>query len=333
MHVHRSRHVRGFTALPNYLLQDRRLSYTARGLLADLLSRPDGWREDGRQMADSSPQGRTAVAKALRELARAGYYRVEKVRQADGTVVSEAHVYDTPQTAPGATVAGSGRRMVGGPDVLPKDLVKEPSHPRPADGTGAAGRSGLPGNGEGGRETTPSTTPAPAEELAADGGVAAPVEPLAPAPGAVAPEVREAAAMLFRVIRPEPRLRLGAAEALSLAPLVAGWLERGASEHDLAAALLAGLPAQVHAPVALLRDRLARKLPPEPVQQAAAVPTVRWHECAKCADPVPQPGICRACAGLAARQPAVGSGSAVTARGAALVRASLRGTQPATVTA
>ncbi|WP_335983864.1 hypothetical protein [Streptomyces sp. CA2R106] len=34
--------------MPNTLLQDRRLSYTARGLLADLLSRPDGWREDGR---------------------------------------------------------------------------------------------------------------------------------------------------------------------------------------------------------------------------------------------------------------------------------------------
>ncbi|MFD5438556.1 hypothetical protein ACFWJ4_41215 [Kitasatospora sp. NPDC127067] len=58
MQIHRSAHVRAFTVLPNGLLQDRRLSYTARGLLADLLSRPDGWREDGRQMADSSPQGR-----------------------------------------------------------------------------------------------------------------------------------------------------------------------------------------------------------------------------------------------------------------------------------
>jgi hypothetical protein len=60
---------------------------------------------------------------------------------------------------------------------------------------------------------------------------------------------------------------------------------------------------------------------------------VRWHECAKCADPVPQPGICRACAGLAARQPTVGTGSAVTARGAALVRAALRGTQAVTAAA
>ncbi|MFF9350849.1 hypothetical protein [Streptomyces sp. NPDC014734] len=34
------------------------MSCTARGLLADLLSRPDGWSEDGRRMADTSTQGR-----------------------------------------------------------------------------------------------------------------------------------------------------------------------------------------------------------------------------------------------------------------------------------
>ncbi|WP_152627391.1 hypothetical protein [Streptacidiphilus melanogenes] len=330
MHVHRSRHVRGFTALPNYLLQDRRLSYTARGLLADLLSRPDGWREDGRQMADSSPQGRTAVAKALRELARAGYYRVEKIRQTDGTVVSESHVYDTPQPDPAAKVAGSGRRTVGRPDALPKDLVKEPSHPHPADRVDTARGSGLPGNGEGGRETAPDTTTARGEQ-ATD---SVPTAPVTPAPDAVAPQVREAAATLFRVIRPEPRLRLGTGEALGLAPLVAGWLERGASDRDLAAALLPGLPAEVHAPAALLRNRLARKLPPAPDQQAVAAPVaVRWHECAKCADPVPKPGICRACAGLPSRQPATGLGSAATARGAALVRAALQATRPTTATA
>ncbi|MDR3084363.1 MAG: helix-turn-helix domain-containing protein, partial [Streptomyces sp.] len=79
MHVHRSAHARNFTVLPNVVLQDRQLSYTARGLLVDLLSRPEGWREDGRQMADSSPQGRRAIYRALKELVRAGYYRVVKV--------------------------------------------------------------------------------------------------------------------------------------------------------------------------------------------------------------------------------------------------------------
>jgi hypothetical protein len=141
----------------------------------------------------------------------------------------------------------------------------------------------------------------------------------------VPPHEREAVATLFRVIRPESRLRLGATEALALAPLVTTWLERGATERDLAAALLPGLPEAVHSPSALLSDRLRRKLPlaPEALPQDTS-PRARWHECAKCADPIRQPGICRACAGLAPRQVAVGSGAAATARGIAKVRSALR---------
>ncbi|MFD0272291.1 hypothetical protein ACFVHB_00085 [Kitasatospora sp. NPDC127111] len=111
MQIHRSAHARSFTVLPNGLLQDRRLSYTARGLLVDLLSRPDGWREDGRQMADASPQGRGTVRRALKELTAAGYYRVDRVRMPDGTVRSQAHVYDTPQLAAAPCTA---RPVAGG---------------------------------------------------------------------------------------------------------------------------------------------------------------------------------------------------------------------------
>ncbi|WP_197085378.1 hypothetical protein, partial [Saccharothrix sp. ST-888] len=134
----RTEHARHFTVLPNGLLQDRRLSYTARGLLADLLSRPDGRREDGRQMADSSPQGRGAIRRALRELTEAGYYRVDKVRMPDGTVRSEAHVFDTPQlqlAIPGVGSPVSGRAKAGAAGApLVKNPVKVPSRPvEPAD--------------------------------------------------------------------------------------------------------------------------------------------------------------------------------------------------------
>ncbi|MFF8773224.1 hypothetical protein [Kitasatospora sp. NPDC015120] len=136
MHIHRSAHTRNFTVLPNCVLQNRQLSYTARGLLADLLSRPDGWREDGRHMADTSPQGRGAVRKALKELADAGYYRVEKVRLPDGTLRSEAHVYDTPQLVrPGVTLPASGGPPTGRADSpVVKDRGQEPTlPPGPAD--------------------------------------------------------------------------------------------------------------------------------------------------------------------------------------------------------
>ncbi|MFJ4795723.1 hypothetical protein [Kitasatospora purpeofusca] len=274
MRVHRSAHVRNFTVLPNAVLQYRRLSYTARGLLADLLSRPDGWREDGRHMADSSPQGRGAIRKALKELTDAGYYRVEKIRMPDGTIRTETHVYDTPWSSPDATRPASGGAGAGRADSPPpKNRRKEPSLPASSADDGRA------------------------------------------------EEVREAVATLFRVIRPEPRLRLGEAEAAELAPLVAQWLERGATRTDLAHALLPGLPTPMHSAAAVIRYRLEHKMPPA---QSAARPPARYAECAKCHDPVPRPGICRPCAGLTTGALTIGKGAEVATAGAARVRTALR---------
>lgn len=288
MRVHRSAHGRNFTVLPNALLQDRRLSYTARGLLVDLLSRPDGRREDGRQMADSSTQGRGTVRRALKELTAAGYYRVDTVRLPNGTVRSEAHVFDTPQSV----VPGVARPAAGGPRAgragtpSVQDLVKAPSRPEPA-----------------------------AEEQSVE------VEPIPHE------KARAAAATLVQVVRAEPGLRLGEAEALELAPLVARWLECGVTPGDLARALLPGLPATVHSPVALLRSRLERKMPTAHVADPPSA--VRYAECGRCHDPVPQPGICRVCAGLGPRPVAVGGSATVARRGAARARAAMCGARSA----
>ncbi|GAA2275217.1 helix-turn-helix domain-containing protein [Kitasatospora cystarginea] len=298
MRIHRTQHPRNFTVLPNGLLQDRRLSYTARGLLTDLLSRPDGRREDGRQMADTSPQGRGAIRRALRELTEAGYYRVDKVRMPDGTVRSEARVFDTPQlAAPGVPRPASGEAVTGRRgSPLVKNRHQEPSLP--------AARADRP-------SAHPEATDGP-------GG-----QPEIQQPSAARDEqLREAVATLYRVIRPDRRLRLGEAEARELAPLVAQWLERGSTAADLARALLSGLPAIVHSPAGVLRSRLQRKLPPAPIPEQP--PPHRRAECAKCHDPVPQPGICRACAGLGAQTVAVGGGSLFAAAGAARVRAAMQ---------
>ncbi|MFF4922632.1 hypothetical protein ACFY4B_18795 [Kitasatospora sp. NPDC001261] len=292
MRVHRSAPVRNFTVLPNAVLQYRRLSYTARGLLADLLSRPDGWREDGRHMADTSPQGRGAVRRALKELADAGYYRVEKIRLPDGTIITETHVYDVPRAAaPSTTRPVPGGASTGRADTLSKDRHQEP--------------------------TLPAESPVEPPDGRADG-----------RPGGQSDEqLREAVATLFRVIRPEPRLRLGEAEARALAPLVARWLERGSTAADLAQALLPGLPAPMHSAAAVLRHRLEHKLPPAP--STVRTGALRYAECAACHDPVPEPGICGPCAGLAPRPVAVGGGEAATRPGAARARAALRAARAA----
>ncbi|MFI9365848.1 hypothetical protein ACIG5E_33075 [Kitasatospora sp. NPDC053057] len=289
MQIHRTEHARHFTVLPNSVLQFRRLSYTARGLLADLLSRPDGWREDGRHMADTSTQGRGAVRKALKELTDAGFYRTEKVRMPDGTVRTEAHVYDAPQPT-------------------------SPSTTRPVPGEPTTGRAGAPVVKNQAKATT-----LPGSEGEGEG------EDEVEDEGVPDEQVRAAVAALYRTIRPEPRLRLGEAEARALAPLVAQWLERGATHADLAQALLPALPVPLHSAAGVIRYRLEHKLPPPTPPPTA----VRLAECASCHDPVPRPGICRSCAGLGARTLAVGGGEPFTRSGAARARAALQAARTA----
>ncbi|TWF98677.1 hypothetical protein [Kitasatospora viridis] len=289
MHVHRTQHPNRFTVLPNGLLQARGLSYTARGLLADLLSRPDGWREDGRHMADSSTQGRGAVNRALRELTLAGYYVVHRVRQADGTIRSETHVFDTPQR--------------------PK-LPCAPEPPEPAQPPDA--RKPGPGDPKPGPPVVPLQRRKTKEPTLPTSQVSQPAQPDG--------ELRAAVALLFRVLRPEPRLHIGEREAYRLAPLVRQWVERGATHLDLTTALLPGLPATVHFPGGVLHDRLTRKLPPppDPGDQPLA-----YTECPTCRGPAPRYGLCRPCAGLEPPPPRRDPNA--IARGVAIAREALHG--------
>ncbi|MFF2657315.1 helix-turn-helix domain-containing protein [Kitasatospora sp. NPDC058032] len=313
MQVHRSAHARNFIVLPNAAMQDRRLSFTARGLLADLLSRPNNWREDARQMADTSTQSRAAIRKALKELIEAGYYRVEKVRLPDGTIRSEAHVYDTPQI-PGLREAEEPLEAVT-PQV-------EPSVPRPASGSPDSGAGGvlcvknlvkepsLPS------PEAPPKAPAEPQPEAAGGQVGISVEDLDK-------PLQVAARVLQQALDGQRRMRLGEAEVVELAPLVVDWLSAGIGPAELAAALLPGLPETIHSPVGVVRSRLLRKLPMRPVRAGRAAAD-GMIECDECRDPVSRPGRCGRCAGRPGPVSAIGSDARITAAGAARARAAMR---------
>jgi hypothetical protein len=309
LRIHRSPHPSSFVIVPNELAQNRAMSYTARGLLVDLLSRPDDWRETCRQMADSSPQGRKALESALDELRAWGYYRVEVVRLSNGRIRSEAHIFDRPQRGarPGATIPASGVAAPGDPDVLSKYLVKVPSLPEStaaqADGDETAETTAPEGRREGTAPVSGSTASAAAAETA---------EPEEPDRATA-----EAMLMLLRVVRAERRLPLGAAEAAALAPLVRSWMDRGSSEDQLREALLAGLPHVVHSPAAVVRSRLERKMPGQRVEQQSK----RGAECAECRDPLPQPGLCSRCRGTRGSSSRDRAQGEVTERGMAKVRA------------
>lgn len=87
----------GFTVLPTATLEDARLSFRARGILAFLVAKPDSWRVRAESIAAAGKEGVEAVKTALRELKDHGYYRVVTERLKDGTLRRITEVYDTAQ--------------------------------------------------------------------------------------------------------------------------------------------------------------------------------------------------------------------------------------------
>jgi hypothetical protein len=285
MRIHRTARERFFTTLGNEVLRDSRLSFCARGILAYLLSQPDGKRDDIRTLAERTPEGRERVASAMRELEKLGYITRTKKRTPEGHIYTEVEVFDRPggvlsQPEPNAGLPASGGSAASPDGDHPvKERGKEPTRPAPADEGAEAGRDG------------------DCDE-----------------------ETQASAEILARVARTEPRLSLGRIDALRLAPLVTEWRRRGASELHIVGALTAGLPrAGVYHPARFIETRLVAKMP---VERCAA--PVR-SECDGCGVPVRAAGPCRSCREVQPVGGRVRTEDHVLARGVAMARAALRG--------
>lgn len=96
MKLRRIEKPRGWTSIPNAALEDARLSWRARGILAYLLSRPADWSTDSERLAAIAKEGREAVRTALRELEANRYLFRVKAQGAGGKWTTEYVVYDTP---------------------------------------------------------------------------------------------------------------------------------------------------------------------------------------------------------------------------------------------
>lgn len=104
MRIHRSRPDQNFTILPNETLRDQRLSYTARGVLVELLSHVDGWETNAdalselarRHRGSKTGEGRRAIRAAFTELEQLGYLVRHKQRAGKGRFVTTLALYDTP---------------------------------------------------------------------------------------------------------------------------------------------------------------------------------------------------------------------------------------------
>lgn len=89
-----------FVTLDKTFLEDDRLSFKAKGILAYLLSKPDNWKVIVGNLVKYSKDGKSAVYAGLKELKECGYYVKTPIRSEDGRRISrwESTVYEMPDS-------------------------------------------------------------------------------------------------------------------------------------------------------------------------------------------------------------------------------------------
>jgi hypothetical protein len=116
---------RHFTIVDNATLQDARLSYRARGVLAYLLSLPDGWVTDHRKLASFAVEGERAVLAALKELETHGYLIRRRFQDpTTGRWRTDTELVEVPDVSPQVAPSGGFR------DSVNRDSVNRDSYQR-----------------------------------------------------------------------------------------------------------------------------------------------------------------------------------------------------------
>jgi hypothetical protein len=237
----------------------------------------------------------------LRELEESRYLRrVVRKDGESGQLFTVYEVFDTPyDDEPPAGEPekvenlASGESDVAGAGALPsgeKTREQEPPSPPPEPEPEGKGK----GKGKGGREVAPTA------------------------------RTTLAAKLLGSLGRAEPRLALGGAEALRLAPLVEDWWERGATSAQVRSALTQGLPSPVYSARALVENRLRRKRPaaPEPTGPAGSAGPAGPAEAS---EPTAAPATTVEIRTVDFRRPGATAYREAARRGGALARALLTG--------
>ncbi len=76
-----------FVMMDKSFLEDTRLSYKAKGILAYLLSKPDNWKVIIGNLVNFSTDGKASVYAGLKELKDCGYYKKPRSGTNRGTVL------------------------------------------------------------------------------------------------------------------------------------------------------------------------------------------------------------------------------------------------------
>lgn len=91
-----------YSVISNAILEDKRLSYKAKGILVYLLTKPNDWKARIRDISNNSTDGRDSVLSGIRELKECGYIEQVKRRDKHGkifateTVIREEPLHRNP---------------------------------------------------------------------------------------------------------------------------------------------------------------------------------------------------------------------------------------------
>lgn len=120
-------HRRKFTIIADAALRDTRLSFRATGVLAYLLSFPDGYEVSARRLTAVKAEGRDAILTALDELQTAGYLHRDRAQLEDGrwtttVTVQELPTPENPDSVPGNRTVTSQQPSPEKPNSENQDL-------------------------------------------------------------------------------------------------------------------------------------------------------------------------------------------------------------------
>ena len=101
MSVFRINKTNKYTVMSNFHLQDKNLSYKAKGLLSYMLSLPEDWDYSINGLVAVSKEGTTAIRNILTELKENGYLIIEKNQNDKGQYDYEYQIYEIPHTQKG----------------------------------------------------------------------------------------------------------------------------------------------------------------------------------------------------------------------------------------
>jgi hypothetical protein len=111
--VHISKRENPYAQIDKRVLEDPRLTWRAKGILAYLLSKPSGWKVNVKDIWNNGLEGRNAVQECLNELNKIGYASLEDSRGENGQLAGKVwKVTEEPIggfVTPGASAQTSNR--------------------------------------------------------------------------------------------------------------------------------------------------------------------------------------------------------------------------------